>query len=152
MGRLGGGRNDAEALFTLLLVFVSAPRLFFLLLSCYLIISYQLASCFCRHSAPPALSLPLSLSPILTPDDVECRSPCLEAPPLSLPHSLPLCASNPSYSPPLGLGFVWAARLLLDSSPGWIPHKLDMIYSAHEERRSPTLILVSRPGRVYILG
>lgn len=137
--------------FALLLVFVSAPRLFFIPRYFYLITSYHLASCFCRHSAPPALSLPpslsLSLSPILTPDDAECRSPCLEEPPPPLSFSPSLCLSvHPLHRTLLHWG--WGSSGLLAccwTAPLAGYHtRLDMIYSAHEVRRSP--ISVTRPA------
>ena len=102
------------------------------------LLSHPLAFCFCWRSVcilsfSPSLSLTLSL----TPDSVECRSPCLEALlSLSLPHqsfihSIVLCLS--SLSPPLGLAI----------SPGWVPVAgqlawldtagLDMIYIAYGE-------------------
>lgn len=51
------------------------------------LISHHLTFHFCLFSSSPSLSLSLALS--VTPDSVECRSPCLEAPLfLSLTHSL----------------------------------------------------------------
>lgn len=88
---------------------------------------------------PNSLSLPLTLS--LTPDSVECRSPCLEAPLSLLSHSLPHHSFIPLFSaspsPPLGLRFLRAGCRLLDSSPGWIP--LDTGYDLYCIRRVQNL-------------
>ena len=136
----------------------SAPslRLFSLFLRLFFLATSSSGFSVPAGSLHPLLSfspsLPPSLPLTLTPDSVECRSPCLEAPlSLSLPLSLSIYSIHhfsASPSPPLGLRFLWAGCRFAGQLAWLDTAVLDMIYIAHGEHRTDT---ITRPGCIYIL-